>query len=207
MSILLTTSSPNSCHIPSDREPTSAQWFLRHCWSEHCVTLTTPPIGQHRKRLMLPFSSLTLLIQIPVSFRLSFSELATVYLKISFSEPNLVLQVRSGLIYSFLPSFSRNIFDQCQTTLGSVQSKEECSVLLLRTRYIFGDCPRSNSFWFLRVYGQLALLSSFPWTPIVVCVLSSTKLFLCVGSLPYLCESPSCHRGPGRGGGCLHRLL
>lgn len=115
--------------------------------------------------------------------------------------------MRSGLIYSFLPSFSRNIFDQCQTTLGSVQSKEECSVLLLRTRYIFGDCPRSNSFWFLRVYGQLALLSSFPWTPIVVCVLSSTKLFLCVGSLPYLCESPSCHRGPGRGGGVPTQAL
>lgn len=47
----------------------------------------------------------------------------------------------------------------------------------------------------LRVYGQLALLGSFPWPPVAVCASVSTTLFLCVGNFPYLYESPVCNSG------------
>lgn len=62
------------------------------------------PLGGHRKSLKCLFSSLIPLFQIPALFQLYFSELATVYLQIWGSEPNLELQVRSGLIHSDLHS-------------------------------------------------------------------------------------------------------
>ena len=62
------------------------------------------PLGRHRKSLKCLFSSLTPLFQILALSQLCFSELVTVYLKIRCSEPNLVLQVRSGLIHSDLHS-------------------------------------------------------------------------------------------------------
>lgn len=47
----------------------------------------------------------------------------------------------------------------------------------------------------LRVYDQLALLSSFPWPLVAACASVSTTLFLCVGNIPYLYENPACNSG------------
>lgn len=119
-SILVTTSSPNSCHLCSGREPTSGQWFFRHYWSELYVTLMIPPGTTQKKSNPSLLSSeplaLTSLFQVkhsqflqlffnwlfqtPASSQLCFYELATIYLK----EPNPALRVRPGLTRSFMPS-------------------------------------------------------------------------------------------------------